>query len=81
MHSLNPKCIEMCSLIENALHNLLTVPFNYFQIHLKMFYIKLVISHLHMEVCETRRVKMCSLKNPGEIPDMRKSTSWYWFIL
>ena len=29
MHSLIPKCIEMCSLIENALLNLLNVPLNY----------------------------------------------------
>ena len=34
MHSLIPKCIEIYSLIENTLINLLNVQ----QIHLKMFY-------------------------------------------
>ena len=65
MHSLISKCTEMCSLIENALLNLLNVPLNYLSKHSLTNWLYVYISNFYTfntQVCRTWRLKMCSLK-------------------
>ena len=71
MHSLIFKSTEMCPLIENPLLNLLNVPLNYLSKHSlpNCLYayndVGGVISSFYtfnVQLCGTRRIKMCSLK-------------------
>ena len=90
MHSLISKCtFEMCSLIKNALLNLLNLPLNYLGKHSlpNCLYVYSdvggVISSvytLNAQVCRTRHVKMCSLKNPWENPEVEHECSSHLFI-
>ena len=96
MHSLNSKCTEMCSLIENALLDLLNVPLNCLNKHslsnclyvysdvgcvISSFYTLNTICGMWLaQVGGTQCVKMCSLKNPGDNPAVIISRNGYFQV-